>query len=113
MRNRLALGLVALVLSLATPILAQNDTGIISGRVTDPSGAVVPNAQIAIIQTETNVEVVSATNTDGLFRVPSLRPGPYRVTVTAAGFKKYARDGVTLRIGENLGVDARLEVGGV
>ena len=49
-----------------------------------------------VTQTETNVDAVSATNSDGLFRVPSLITGPYRVTITAAGFKKQVRDGLSL-----------------
>src|SRR6516225_10867015 len=85
LRTCLGIGLIALVF-LAMPVLAQNNTGIISGRVTDASGAVVPNAQITVTQTETNVDAISATNADGLFRVPSLINGPYRVTITAAGF---------------------------
>src|SRR5205807_10318454 len=93
---------ILLTFLLAASVLAQNNTGIISGRVTDPSGAVVPNAQITVTQIETNVNAVSETNSDGLFRVPSLINGPYRVTVTASGFKKQVRDGLTLRIGENL-----------
>ncbi len=113
MRNRLAIGLIALILVLAMPMAAQNNTGIISGRVTDASGAVVPNAQITVTQTETNVDAVSATNTDGLFRVPSLINGPYKVTITASGFKKQVHDGLTLRIGENLNVEVKLDVGSV
>src|SRR6266700_4235761 len=112
MRHFLAAGLIALVV-LAMPLLAQNNSGIISGRVTDPSGAVVPHAQITVTQTETNVDAVSATNSDGLFRVPSLINGPYRVTVIASGFKKEVRDGLGLRIGENLNVEMKLQVGAV
>ena len=112
MRNRLGVGLMALVFLLAMPMFAQNN-GIISGRVTDPSGAVVPDAQITVTQTETNVDAVSVTNSDGLFRVPSLINGPYKVTVTASGFKREVRDGLTLRIGENLNVEMKLEVGAV
>ena len=112
MPSRLAIILIALLLLLA-PAFAQNNTGIISGRVTDPSGAVVPNAQITVTQTETNVDATSETNSDGLFRVPSLITGPYRITVTASGFKKEVRDGLTLRIGENLNVEFRLDVGAV
>lgn len=101
---------MALILSSAASLLAQN-TGIISGRITDPSGAVVPNAQIAVVQTATNTESLSATNSDGLFRVPGLQDGPYKVTVKAAGFKTEIRDGISLRIGENLSVDVKLDVG--
>jgi hypothetical protein len=113
LRILMGIGLIALAFPLAVPVLAQNNTGIISGRVTDPSGAVIPNAQITVTQTQTNVEAVSATNADGLFRVPSLIDGPYRVTIIAAGFKKQVRDGLTLRIGENLNVEIKLEVGSV
>jgi len=86
LRNRIKTGLAALIF-LAAPMLAQNNTGIISGRITDPSGAVVPDAQIVVTQTETNVDSRSASNSDGLFRVPSLINGPYKVAITAAGFK--------------------------
>ena len=113
MRIRLEVGLIALVLVLAMPVLAQNNTGIISGRVTDPTGAVVPGAQITVTQTDTNVDNVSETNSEGLFRVPSLRDGPYRVTVTASGFKKAVREGFSLRIDENLNLELTLDVGAV
>jgi hypothetical protein len=102
---------MALVLSFAAPLLAQNNTGIISGRITDPSGSVVPNAQITVVETDTNTESLSATNSDGLFRVPSLKDGPYKVTVVAQGFKREIRDGLALRIGENLDLEIKLEVG--
>jgi Carboxypeptidase regulatory-like domain len=108
--NRL-IGLLVLALLLTMPMFAQNNTGIISGRITDPTGAVVPGAQITVTQTDTGVDSVSESNGDGLFRVPSLRDGPYRVVATAAGFKKLVRTGISLRIGENLNVEMKLDVG--
>jgi hypothetical protein len=95
------------------PMFAQNGNGIISGRITDSTGAVVPNAQIMITQTDTNVDSATATNSDGLYRAPGLRDGPYKIAVSAPGFKKLVREGLSLRIGENLGVDLTLEVGAV
>ena len=109
MRTFLHVALLSLVLSLAQ-LMAQN-TGTLSGRVLDPSGAVVPAAQVTVTQTDTNVDALSVSNADGLFRVPSLIEGPYKVTIAAPGFKKQIRDGITLRIGENLNVEVRLEVG--
>ena len=88
------------------------DTGTISGRVTDPSGPVVPNAQITVVNTETNFTSDTRSNVDGLYRVSSLRAGPYRVTVVAGGFKPYVREGLELRVGENQEINAALEVGG-
>lgn len=72
MSNRPEAGPAALVLFSVTPLVAHSNTGIISGRVTDPTSAVVPKAQITLNQFETNVDSVSVTNSDGLFRVPSL-----------------------------------------
>ncbi|MDR3701654.1 MAG: TonB-dependent receptor [Candidatus Sulfopaludibacter sp.] len=92
-------------------MLAQNNTGIISGRITDQTGAVVPNAEITVTQTDTGVDSVSQSNSEGLFRVPGLRDGPYKVTVTAAGFKKAVRAGFNLQIGQILDVEMKLEVG--
>ena len=103
----------ALALVLCAPAFAQLDTGVIVGRVTDPSGAVVPGAKILVVATETNFEYPTVTTSDGDYRVPALHPGLYRVTVEAAGFKKLVRDGLILRMSENLQVDGKLEVGAV
>jgi hypothetical protein len=111
--RRTSAAVAVFVACFALALLAQNNTGIISGRVTDPSGAVIPNATITVTQIETNVDAASATNSEGLFRVPSLINGPYKVTVVAPGFKKQVRDGLTLRIGENLNVEIKLDVGSV
>ena len=94
-------------------MFAQIDTGTVPGVVKGPAGVNVPGAQLAITQIETNSESVSQAGSDGVYRVPSLRPGPNRVSVAAPGFKKFTREGLTLRIGENPGVDVKLEVGAV
>ena len=111
MQNRFLTGLLlALVLFIALPAIAQ-DTGIITGRVQDPSGAVVVGATVSIVNIATNIDNPSQTNDEGLFRVPALRPGAYRVTISAAGFKKFVRDSVDLRVGATLPVNVSLEVG--
>ncbi len=113
MYNRVALGLTTLAFLLAAPAIAQNSSGIISGRITDPAGAVVPNAHIVVTHVPTNVDWASESNTDGIYRIPGLPDGPYKLVVTATGFKKYVREGFSLRIGENLDVDLKLEVGAI
>lgn len=95
-----------------TPALSQLDTGSISGRVTDPTGAIIPGSSITVVNTDTNFQSDTQTNPDGLFRVSSLRPGPYRVTVKAGGFRTLIRQGVDLRVGDNLQVNAELQIGG-
>jgi hypothetical protein len=92
---------------------AQIGTSTITGRVTDPTGAVVPNVVVTVIQTETNYQFTAMTNSDGLFRVQSLQPGTYRVTFEAQGFKRFVRDAVDLRTGDVLAIDAALQLGSV
>src|SRR5438067_2189661 len=97
----------------ALPAFSQLDTASVSGRITDTSGAVIANAQIKVVNTATNFESNSVSNGEGYYRVPSLRPGAYRVTVSVPGFKQHVRDGIDLRVGDNLDIDVALQVGGV
>src|SRR5438552_4185582 len=91
--NRFAL----VILLCSTAAFGQIGTSTIIGRVTDASGAVVPNVSVVVVNTDTNFQFTAATNADGLFRVQSLQPGPYRVTFEAGGFKRLIRDAVELR----------------
>ena len=109
---RCAVLVLALVL-FASLASAQVGSSTITGRVTDPSGAVVPKVSVSIVQIATNFTFTAVTNEDGLFRVPSLQPGAYRVTFEGAGFKRVVRDGVDLRTGDVMAVDVALQVGNV
>src|SRR5436190_19737728 len=93
--------------------LAQIGTSTITGRVTDSSGAVAPNVTVSIVQKSTNFSYSTVTNTDGIYRVPSLQPGEYRATFEAPGFKKAVRDDIDLRTGDTLAVDMAMQVGAV
>ena len=110
MRKTFLLSLVTTLLVCAFPAIAQ-DTGIISGRVQDTTGAVVAGAQITVTNTATNVEDHSQSNAEGNYRVPALRPGTYRVVIAASGFKRVVRENVELRVGAAVQVDGNLEVG--
>jgi hypothetical protein len=101
------------ILLIVLPLCAQIDNGNITGRVTDPTGAVIPGAQVTVTQTAMNFETVAQTNEEGLYRAVQLRPGPYRITVTAQGFKRLVRDSIELRMGQTLQVNLSLEVGAV
>src|ERR1019366_9190376 len=81
--------LFGLVVCLAIVAVAycQSSTGTITGVITDPSGAAIPNVQVSVVQTETNFESRATTNSEGIYRVQSLLPGTYRLTFGAAGFK--------------------------
>ncbi len=113
MRFSRGFALVLLLTAMSALCLAQIGTSTISGRVTDPTGGVVAGVKITAVQTSTNFVFTGVTNADGLFRIPSLQPGAYRITFDAAGFKKTVRDGVDLRTGDVLAVDAVMQVGSV
>lgn len=104
--------LIALLCLSATMAMAQIGTSTITGRVTDSTGSVVANASVSVVAIDTNFTFKSSTNEDGLYRVVSLTPGKYRVTVEAPGFKKTTQT-IELRTGDTLAVDAALQVGSV
>ena len=79
---------VAALFMTASLSWGQLGVGSISGRVTDPTGAVIPGASALILNTDTNFTYNSSTNEEGMFRVPSLQPGPYRVEIEMDGFKR-------------------------
>jgi hypothetical protein len=104
--------LLALILA-GTFGWAQEFRATISGRVFDASGAAVPNAKIQAVNVATN-EVTNATSdSTGAYTVPFLRPGQYKLTVTAQGFKSFIRENITLQVGQIAGIDVSLEVGAV
>jgi hypothetical protein len=86
-------------------------TGIITGSVTDSSGAVIPNATVSIANKETSFSRSLTANTEGLFSAPSLAPGPYQVRVTMEGFRTLVRDAEVLAGGTTT-VDMSLTLGG-
>jgi protocatechuate 3,4-dioxygenase beta subunit len=71
--------------------LGQESRAILSGNVTDPQGAFVPEASVEVQNLETNVSTKTATNDRGLYTIPPLNPGTYSITVSASGFKTVIR----------------------
>lgn len=107
-----ALALAGAVLASAQLAGAQQsvDYASISGRVTDPSGAVVPGAQVTARNTETNVATTMATDREGRFRFPYLRVGPYELSVGMPGFRRATRQ-LSLTVGAAFEVPMALTVG--
>jgi hypothetical protein len=88
--------------------LAQESRATIMGRVTDPSGALVPGAKVRAVNLATNAGGASVSNESGNNQVPYLLPGMYRVTVESSGFKTAVRDQLELRVSERVALDFSL-----
>jgi hypothetical protein len=103
---------LALLFLLATSLaFAQSDLGSISGFVKDPSGAVVPKAQVTVKNEASGTERQTNTNDSGFYTITNIPPGMYSVTAEASGFKKYEAKGNKLDPSAALAVDVALVVG--
>src|SRR5882757_8102307 len=78
--------LVALLLCCGAELEAQTITGSVNGTVTDPTGAVVPNAKVTATNVDTNIETPTTTNSDGIYNIAFLQIGNYKLTVEVPGF---------------------------
>jgi hypothetical protein len=104
-------GLSAIVIALFVCAgRAQTFRGAISGTVTDPSGAVIPNAQVKATETATGLEHNTVTTSDGEFSFQDIPLGPYKVTVTAPGFPAYTVDKVEVAAGSIFSLPIKLSM---
>lgn len=103
--------ILLLCLGFSAPVIAQVSGGSFIGRITDPSGAVLINAQVVIKNTATGVATSVSTNSAGMYSVPGLIPGIYEISVTAQGFSGSTRTGVTLTVGAQEAINFTLQIG--
>jgi len=104
---------VCLLMLLTCPLMAQMDREEINGTVSDSSGAVVQNAKIEAVCTSNGLRREATTDVHGIYQIPSLPIGPYKVTITKEGFKPVEVQNVELAIGEPRTIDAKLVVGAI
>jgi hypothetical protein len=100
-------------LALCAAALAQQDMGYITGLVTDPSGAVLPQATVTVIETQTGIRTVAETTDTGNYTVGPLKIGVYEVAVEKGGFKRAVSHGIQLSAQDRRRVDLVLELGQV
>ena len=100
--RRIAVGLL-----MSAALLAQGERGTFNGTVLDASGAVLAGAAVKVLNPATGVEITSATTEAGVYRMPALSAGTYRITVSAPGFKGAIRENVVLSVAQTLTVDFR------
>jgi hypothetical protein len=110
---RLAVSLLLLCCLASTLLLAQSEitTGVITGRVTEQSGAVVPGATVEAKNIDTNYSRITKTDVSGRFTFLALPPGPYHVTVSGvAGFGSLVQENLNLNVGQTLSLNLAMKV---
>jgi hypothetical protein len=100
-------------LCLAISSFAQESRGTLTGRVSDPAGAAVPNATVVVKNQQTNIEITVTTSDEGNYTVTPLQPGRYTVSIESGGFKKAISDMVEISTATTSTFDVALEVGAV
>src|SRR5690349_14221681 len=102
---------LALICLFSFAACGQEFRATVTGHVTDSSGAVVPQASVQVTNLGTNEIATVSTNNQGTYTLPLLKPGTYRLTAEAPGFKKYIRDNITLNVGDVAGIDITMQLG--
>src|SRR5581483_8444098 len=102
---------VLALLLCALQAFAQTETASIYGRVSDQTGAVIPNAEVKLHNIDTNVDFTRTTNPEGFYLLPSLKPGRYLMVVSKEGFKTVTLKDITLNVQDNVSRNFNLDVG--
>src|SRR5580658_1447771 len=107
------LGLFLMLVVSAVVVRAQTESARISGRVTDPTDAVIAGAECKITNLETNVSTTTLTNQDGIYVIPDLRPATYRLTIQKEGFRTVVQPSLQLYVQDAVNENFKLAVGSV
>jgi Carboxypeptidase regulatory-like domain len=112
-RGRARALLLAMSLGLCAPAIAsgQQFRGALVGTVTDPAGALVPEARVTLTGIATNTTIATRTNGDGFYVIEYIPPGRYRLRVEASGFQPVTLEAIEVRVGDRLTLDHRLAIG--
>jgi hypothetical protein len=102
------LAAMSIVLAAAGISAHAQSTATLSGSVTDPSGAVIPQAKVIVKGTSTGVSRTVTADSAGNYSIPSLQPGSYSVTVQAPGFADFRLPSVNLQVDQNVTANAKL-----
>jgi hypothetical protein len=102
---------LCLVVVLSAVVVQAQESAQITGRVTDPTGAVIPNAKVTARNNATGTTSSTVTNSAGLYTLPGLASGTYTLTVTAKGFSTYRASDLVLNVAATLQQNAMMKVG--
>ncbi len=107
----LTLMLCGMVCTLSVPLRAQEVTAAITGKVTDPTGAVIPNAKVTATDTQRGTVWTTITNGDGNYNLPRVPVGTYTVKIESQGFQAAEQSNVLLVLNQVAKLDFQLPVG--
>ncbi len=108
---RRVLGLLAIALFPYLSLFAQSPAATVTGRVLDPSQAVIVDAKIEAINAGTSVRHSASTNSEGIYVIPNLPPGTYSLEVAKSGFKTIIKPDVVLHVQDVIAINFTLPVG--
>lgn len=109
--RKCAHGLFLILFLLAADSGAQEFRATLTGRVTDPQNLTVAEASVQVRNVDTSEISTAKTDSHGNFSIPFLRPGSYTITVSHAGFRQYAQQGITLEVAQTAFLPIRLQLG--
>jgi Carboxypeptidase regulatory-like domain/TonB dependent receptor len=105
--------LLAAVLGFGISAAAQTESATLTGRITDQSGAVVTGAELIATNVDTGVSVTTLTNDVGVYAIPGLHPGTYRLTIRKIGFQQIVTKDIVLHVQDVLTQNFDLPLGSV
>ncbi|HKV78000.1 MAG TPA: TonB-dependent receptor [Candidatus Sulfotelmatobacter sp.] len=103
-------GALFVILATARVTRSQTVQGVITGTITDPSGAVVPNVTVTITNEGTSVSQTAITGSDGSYRFSLVPPGIYTITTTKAGFAEVKASGIVVEASQTVPFNVKLEL---
>src|SRR4051794_26160403 len=110
--SHVSIALLSLLL-FASGARGQSGRGTVTGEVKDVSGSVVPGAEVVMTNKATGEEKRTVTTDTGLYRVPYVEPGTYKISVSLKNFKTATRDNVQVLLAQTVTADFTLELGEV
>ena len=111
LRTRPAFTVAVILLFLPLILLADgSQLGTITGKVVDPSGAVLPGATVEVTNTEKGTTRTDITDPQGFYNIALLQPGPYRVTISLEGFDRFIAQNTIVQVNKTTTVDATLKL---
>ena len=112
MNSRLA-GFPVFLLSCAVLCAQTVSLSQIGGTVRDSTGSVLPAAQVTVTQTDTGLTARHSPGPDGVYLLPSLPVGPYKLEVKKEGFGTYSQSGIVLQVGGSPNIEVTMQIGAV